>query len=85
MFEDVALGNSKLFIRSPRTLTALEEERSNRLPQVVVTMQRVSLLKKMWWQSCVCIFVSVCVGECESMCVYIYIYVCMCVCMHFCI
>lgn len=40
VIQDVAFGNSKLFIRSPRTLTALEQERTDRLPQVVITIQK---------------------------------------------
>lgn len=42
IFEDIAFGNSKVFIRTPRTLTLLEQERVARIPQVVLIMQRVS-------------------------------------------
>lgn len=41
VFEDVAFGNSKVFIRTPRTLTLLEQERAARIPQVVIIIQRV--------------------------------------------
>ena len=41
IFEDVAFGNTKVFIRTPRTLTLLEQERAARIPQVVLIMQRV--------------------------------------------
>ena len=41
VFEDVAFGNTKVFIRTPRTLTLLEQERAARIPQVVLIMQRV--------------------------------------------
>lgn len=38
--KDVAYGNTKLFIRSPQTLTYLEHERVKQLPYVVTTIQR---------------------------------------------
>lgn len=41
VFKDVAFGNTKVFVRTPRTLTLLELERAARIPQVVLIMQRV--------------------------------------------
>ena len=41
VLDDIAYGHTKLFIRTPRTLTLLEQERAKRIPMVVVTMQRV--------------------------------------------
>ena len=40
--QEVAYGNTKLFIRNPQTLTSLEQERVKQLPYVAVTIQRVS-------------------------------------------
>lgn len=37
---DVRAGKTKLFIRSPQTLTLLEQERMARIPQVAITIQR---------------------------------------------
>lgn len=37
---DVAFGKTKVFIRSPQTLTFLEQERVKQLPYVVTTIQR---------------------------------------------
>ncbi len=42
-FEDTAYGKTKIFIRSPQTLTLLEQARAAKLPQVVLTIQRVSV------------------------------------------
>lgn len=42
LLEDTAFGRTKIFIRSPQTLTSLEVARLARLPFVVVTIQRVS-------------------------------------------
>ena len=53
---DTTCGKTKIFIRSPKTLTFLEQARAGRLPLVAVTMQRVS--------DGVCVCVCVCdVGE----------------------
>ncbi|XP_013919533.1 PREDICTED: unconventional myosin-Ig-like [Thamnophis sirtalis] len=41
--DDVAYGQTKIFIRTPRTLFALEEERSNLIPIIVLLLQ-----KEMW-------------------------------------
>lgn len=59
MFEDVAFGNTKVFVRTPRTLTLLEQERAARIPQVVLIMQRVSpglcRLEPAPWGVCQCL------------------------------
>lgn len=39
--DDVKYGRTKIFIRSPQTLFSMEEERNKRLPDVVLTMQKV--------------------------------------------
>jgi len=39
--DDVKYGKTKVFIRSPQTLFALEDERTQRLPQIVQILQRV--------------------------------------------
>ena len=39
--QDVAYGKTKLFIRSPQTLTLLEQERTNRIPHVALVIQKV--------------------------------------------
>ena len=44
VFKDVAFGNTKVFVRTPRTLTLLEQERAARIPQVVLIMQRVRMM-----------------------------------------
>ena len=41
---DSEFGHSKVFIRSPQTLTALERKRAEAIPKVVLILQRVSLL-----------------------------------------
>jgi myosin heavy subunit len=38
---DVRYGNTKLFIRSPQTVFALENKRTDRLPEIVVFLQKV--------------------------------------------
>ena len=38
---DIAYGKTKVFIRSPQTLTALEQERVAMLPQVAIIIQKV--------------------------------------------
>ena len=38
---DSKFGNTKIFIRSPRTILELEEERTKRLPQIALKMQKV--------------------------------------------
>ena len=39
---DVAYGNTKLFIRTPRTVYALEEARAQLIPPIAVFLQKVS-------------------------------------------
>ena len=39
--DEVKFGNTKIFIKNPRTIFKLEEERSKKLPMVVLQMQRV--------------------------------------------
>ena len=39
--QDIAYGKTKVFIRSPQTLTLLEQERANHIPQVVTILQKV--------------------------------------------
>lgn len=39
---DVTYGKTKIFIRTPKTLFALEEERQKKLPAVVIFLQKVS-------------------------------------------
>lgn len=38
---DVAFGHSKLFIRSPQTLVALEQSRARLIPIIVLLLQKV--------------------------------------------
>jgi myosin-1 len=42
---DVKYGKSKIFIRSPQTLFALEEERDKYIPHIVLFLQKVILVK----------------------------------------
>lgn len=44
LVEQVAFGNTKIFIRDPQTLAELENTRATSLPYVVVIIQRVQLL-----------------------------------------
>jgi len=37
----VKFGSTKIFVKSPKTIFALEEERKKRLPVVVLKMQKV--------------------------------------------
>uniref|UniRef100_A0A670ZMG3 Myosin IG n=1 Tax=Pseudonaja textilis TaxID=8673 RepID=A0A670ZMG3_PSETE len=39
--DDVAYGQTKIFIRTPRTLFALEQERANLIPIIVLLLQKV--------------------------------------------
>ncbi|XP_063159287.1 unconventional myosin-Ig [Candoia aspera] len=39
--DDVAYGHTKIFIRTPRTLFALEQERANLIPIIVLLLQKV--------------------------------------------
>ena len=39
---DVEYGKSKIFIRTPQSITLLEEKRSQRIPEIVLLLQRVS-------------------------------------------
>uniref|UniRef100_A0A8C6YLS5 Myosin motor domain-containing protein n=1 Tax=Naja naja TaxID=35670 RepID=A0A8C6YLS5_NAJNA len=39
--DDVAYGQTKIFIRTPRTLFALEQERTNLIPIIVLLLQKV--------------------------------------------
>ena len=43
---DVKFGNTKIFVKSPKTIFALEEERKKRLPIVVLKMQKVGSSSK---------------------------------------
>ena len=40
--KDVTYGKTKIFIRTPKTLFALEDERQKKLPTVVIFLQKVS-------------------------------------------
>lgn len=40
--DDVKFGKSKIFIRSPQTLFALERARDSKIPSIVVFLQKVS-------------------------------------------
>lgn len=40
--DDVAYGNTKLFVRTPRTLFTLEQERATLIPILVLFLQKVS-------------------------------------------
>ena len=42
--KDVEYGKSKIFIRSPQTLFALEEERDKYIPHIILFMQKVQNL-----------------------------------------
>ena len=39
---DVQYGKTKIFIRSPQTLFELERRRTDKIPSICVTLQRVS-------------------------------------------
>lgn len=39
--DDVAYGNTKLFVRTPRTLFTLEQERATLIPILVLFLQKV--------------------------------------------
>ena len=39
--KDVTYGRTKIFIRTPKTLFALEDERMSKLPSVVIFIQKV--------------------------------------------
>lgn len=43
---DVAFGRSKLFIRSPRTLVALEQSRARLVPIIVLLLQKVHVRER---------------------------------------
>lgn len=40
--DDVAYGNTKLFVRTPRSLFSLEQERAALIPILVLFLQKVS-------------------------------------------
>jgi len=42
--KDVQYGKTKVFIRSPQTLFELERRRTEKIPSICTTLQRVSLL-----------------------------------------
>jgi myosin I len=39
--EDIKYGNTKIFIRSPRTLFALEQKRTRMIPGIVILLQKL--------------------------------------------
>jgi len=41
---DVQYGKTKVFIRSPQTLFELERRRTDKIPSICVTLQKVGLL-----------------------------------------
>ena len=41
---DVQYGKTKIFIRSPQTLFELESRRTDRIPYICITLQKVRLL-----------------------------------------
>lgn len=41
--DDVEYGNTKLFVRTPRSLFSLEQERAALIPILVLFLQKVSL------------------------------------------
>lgn len=44
LLENVAFGNTKIFIRDPQSLAELENTRSTSLPDVVLIIQRVGVI-----------------------------------------
>lgn len=44
LVENVAFGNTKIFIRDPQTLAELENTRATSLPDVVLIIQRVLVI-----------------------------------------
>lgn len=44
LVSDIAYGKTKVFIRSPQTLTALEQERVAMLPEVAIVIQKVKVV-----------------------------------------
>ena len=40
---DVRYGTSKVFIKSPQTVFGLESKRSERIPQIVIYLQKVNI------------------------------------------
>jgi len=40
-YQDVAYGNTKIFIRTPNTLVTLEEKRAELIPHIIVLLQKV--------------------------------------------
>lgn len=44
--DDVAYGHTKLFVRTPRTLFTLEQERTALLPILVLFLQKVGLYSR---------------------------------------
>lgn len=42
--DDVKYGKTKIFIRSPQTIFALEKERASKIPPLVLFLQRVSII-----------------------------------------
>jgi myosin-1 len=43
--DDVRFGTTKIFIRSPKTVFILETKRSERIPQIVIYIQKVGGIK----------------------------------------
>ena len=41
---DVQYGKTKVFIRSPQTLFELEKRRTDKIPSICITLQKVCLL-----------------------------------------
>ena len=77
---DVAMGNTKLFIRQPRTLALLEKARSDKIPELVIMVQ----VKQVEWQIfCfgagvwLCVCMCVCVSVCLSLCLSAFCILCM--------
>ena len=47
--KDVTYGRTKIFIRTPKTLFALEDERLSKLPSVVIFLQKVTTVKCLYF------------------------------------
>lgn len=46
--QDTAYGKTKVFIRTPRTLFSLEEQRADMVQRIVLFLQKVRL-QPLWW------------------------------------
>ena len=47
--DDVQFGKTKIFIRTPQTVFALEHKREEKLPDICLTLQTVSNFLAVWF------------------------------------